>query len=100
MRELRRKAYQSPSWRKLRNNFIKQNPCCADCLSKGVVKPAEDIHHIKSPFKNNEVNYALLLDEKNLVQLCKACHAARHNADKRFVSPQQVINKLDELLKD
>ena len=61
-REMRRKAYNNPEWRKLRDIYIKEHPLCEDCLDKGKVVPAEDVHHIRSPFQNGECNKALLLD--------------------------------------
>lgn len=100
MRELRKKAYNNTAWRKLRETHLKSNPLCTDCLSKGKVTPAEDIHHIKSPFKGGKINYALLLDDNNLVSLCKPCHALRHNKEQGYVSPEEVIKQLEDLFND
>lgn len=98
MRELRRKAYNSTQWRNLRNTYIKQNPLCAECLRKGKVTPAEDIHHIKSPFKTGEINWHLLLDYDNLEGLCKSCHSEHHNKEQGFIPPQEIIKQLDMLM--
>ena len=100
MRMLRQKAYQNTTWRKLRNDFIKMNPLCADCLNEGKVVPAEDIHHIHSPFKNGEINWALLLDPNNLVSLCKDCHGKRHAAENGYRDPQEIIDALDAFFND
>lgn len=97
MRKLRQKAYQNPAWRKMRNTFIKEHAICADCLNKGKVTASEDVHHIKSPFKDGIINWNLLLDYTNLVALCKSCHADRHNSDKGWKSPEQIIEELDAL---
>ena len=32
-REMRRKAYNNPEWRKLRDIYIKEHPLCEDCLN-------------------------------------------------------------------
>ena len=97
-RELRRTAYNNSSWRKLRNTYIKEHPICEDCLSNGKITPAEDIHHIESPFKNGEINYHKLLDSNNLVALCKQCHSSRHNKEQGHISVEEVIKQLADLL--
>ena len=97
MRQLRQKAYQNKEWRKLREVYIHEHPICQDCLAKGKVTPAQDIHHIKSPFQNGEINYGLLLDYDNLVALCKDCHGNRHAAEQGHISPEEVIRQLDAL---
>ena len=94
-RELRQKAYNSTAWRKLRTYHIKTEPLCQMCLAKGVVKPADHVHHKLSPFRNGEVDWTLMLDPENLVSICAECHALEHNREE---SPEETIAKLDELL--
>ena len=96
-REMRRKAYNNTEWRKLRDTYIKEHPLCEDCLDKGKVVPAEDIHHIRSPFQNGECNKALLLDYNNLMALCKQCHNKRHNPN-QAPKIQDVLKQLADLL--
>ena len=96
-REMRRKAYNNPEWRKLRDIYIKEHPLCEDCLDKGKVVPAEDVHHIRSPFQNGECNKALLLDYNNLMALCKQCHNKRHNPN-QAPKIQDVLRQLADLL--
>lgn len=98
MRELRRKAYNNSSWRKTRDTYMKEHPICEECLKYGKVTPAEDIHHIKSPFKNGEINYTLLLDYTNLMALCKTCHAEIHNRQEGKQTVQDVLRTLADLL--
>ena len=100
MRELRRKAYNSTDWRKLRETYIKQNPLCAECLRKGKITPAVDVHHINSPFKTGEINWFLLLQYDNLESLCKTCHAEHHNKEQGHKPVSDIINDLDNLLND
>lgn len=97
-RKLRQKAYQSSEWRKLREVYLKRNPLCEECLLKGKITPAVDVHHKKSPFKNNEVNKSLLLDYNNLQALCKECHGDIHNRQQGRLTIQDVINQLEDLL--
>lgn len=96
-REIRRKAYNNTEWRKLRDTYIKEHPLCEDCLDKGKVVPAEDVHHIRSPFQNGECNKALLLDYNNLMALCKQCHNKRHNPN-QAPKIQDVLKQLADLL--
>ena len=97
MRKLRQKAYQDVKWRKERNLFLKEHPLCADCLAKGKVTPATSIHHLKSPFSKGEVNWNLLYDWDNLVALCHECHGIRHAQEQGHISPEDVLQQLDDL---
>lgn len=97
MRLLRQKAYQNTTWRKMRDCYLREHPLCDECLKKGKITPATDIHHIKSPFRNGEINYALLLDEDNLMSLCKECHGNIHAAQQGHISQEEILKQLDEL---
>jgi 5-methylcytosine-specific restriction protein A len=83
-------------WRKASKKFLQAHPLCEKCQSEGRVKAAEDVHHIKSPFFNGTYSRELLLDEKNLMAVCKDCHAAIHGKTK---TNQEIIAELDALLK-
>lgn len=100
MRELRRKCYNTTEWRKLRETYMKQSPLCEECLKKGKVTPASSVHHIKSPFKNGQVDKALFLDFNNLESICHECHAETHNKERGYVSPQEILKQLEELFDD
>lgn len=95
MRELRRKAYNNTAWRKMRDTYLHEHPICEECLKKGKITPAEDIHHKKSPFKGGEINYGLLLDYDNLMAVCKKCHQLIHN--QKALSAEEIIRQLDAL---
>lgn len=100
MRKLRAQAYNNTAWRKMRDTYMKEHPICEECLKKGKVTPAEDIHHRKSPFRGGEVNYGLLLDYDNLMALCKDCHGEIHAKQQGHISPEEIIKMLDELFED
>lgn len=100
MRKLRQVAYQNTAWRKMRDCYIKEHPLCDECLKNGKITPAEDVHHIRSPFKKGEINWALLLDEDNLMSLCKTCHAEIHNKQLGHTNPEEVLKQLDDLFND
>jgi 5-methylcytosine-specific restriction protein A len=98
MRKLRQKAYQTTKWRKIREVYMHEHPICERCIQKGIVTPAEDIHHIISPFKGGQINWEKLFDYENLMALCKECHAEIHNAQQGHVSPEEILKQLDDLL--
>ena len=71
--EMRRKAYNTMAWRRLRKYHLSQHPICEKCWNdKGIINPGTPehplhIHHIKSPFSSSGVNIDLLLDDSNLM---------------------------------
>lgn len=74
------KYYNSIQWKRLRNYYIRRHPLCEECLSKGIVKPAEEVHH-KLPFIygiTEEDRWNRLTDEDNIIALCKECHVEAH----------------------
>ncbi|MEG1838463.1 MAG: HNH endonuclease signature motif containing protein [Bacteroidaceae bacterium] len=77
----RRKIYTSTRWRKLRAWKLANNPLCEMCEAKGIVRPAEDIHHITSFMStyNEDQRKFLAYDYDNLMSLCKRCHQKIHN---------------------
>ena len=97
MRKLRQEAYQNTTWRKMRDTYMHEHPICEECLKKGKVTAAEDVHHKKSPFKGGEINWNLLLDYDNLMSVCKDCHGKIHAAQQGHVSPEEIIAQLDAL---
>lgn len=100
--EMRRKAYNTMGWRRLRKYHLSQHPICEKCWSdKGIINPGTPehplhIHHIKSPFSSSGVNMDLLLDDNNLMTVCGECHGLIHNNPK--VVNKAMIDKLDKLL--
>ena len=73
--------YNSKRWRALRNYFIQKNPICKICQSKGIIKGAQCVDHIKAlTIGGSQV------DINNLQSLCNSCHAkksSREGAEKR-----------------
>lgn len=79
-RESRQKIYQSAEWKKLREAKLLQNPLCEICLSKGIVTPAIDIHHIDSFTKYDGLKLLeVAYNYGNLLSVCKQCHQKLHN---------------------
>lgn len=100
MRKIRQKAYQNKNWRKMRDTYLKEHPICEECLKKGKVTPAEDVHHVKSPFRGGDVNYNMLLDYHNLESVCRECHGNIHASQQGHRNPEEILKALDELFEE
>ncbi|KAA6338638.1 hypothetical protein EZS27_013381 [termite gut metagenome] len=76
--------YNTPQWKRLRNAKYIENPLCERCLEKGIIKPAEHIHHIISFMQtdNQLRRLELAFDYSNLQALCTDCHNEIHNHKK------------------
>lgn len=79
-RQERQEVYNTTRWRKLREAKLMEQPLCELCQAKGIITPAEDIHHIDSfmsyeGMKRKEKAY----NYNNLQSICKECHQKEHN---------------------
>lgn len=72
--------YSTKYWKRLRNNYIMNNPCCEIHMRYGIVKPAEEVHHKKfiSSGKTLDEQRELCFDFLNLQSLCRECHHGIH----------------------
>jgi len=71
--------YTSRAWRKCREAVLKENNyLCQVCLSKGLIEPAVEVHHIKPLTPETVDDPRIALDMSNLMALCDACHDAQH----------------------
>lgn len=57
--------YNSPKWRKLRAEKLRQCPECEICGA-----PATEVHHIRA----HNGDWTLFLDYYNLMSICHECH--------------------------
>lgn len=92
-RRQRKKVYNSKRWIDLRTTKIQDQPLCEDCLKEGKITLAQEVHHIKSPFRKGLTDIEkdrLAYTYENLASLCKECHIKRHNPLWR---PKDIINK-------
>jgi len=62
------------TWRRLRQRVIAEQPLCVRCLERGIVRPADLVHHIV-PIS---VDPTLRLAPRNLQPLCRDCHGEVH----------------------
>lgn len=71
--------YKSKQWQRCQAYIIKRDKgLCQDCLSKGRLTPAEEVHHIIPLTPENITDPSITINEENLISLCKKCHKARH----------------------
>lgn len=85
MQKWAEKFYKGPAWQRCREAAIKRDRyLCVDCMKKGIIRPAEEVHHIQhlTPENINDPEISLNLD--NLVSLCRDCHQARHKSPRRY----------------
>jgi 5-methylcytosine-specific restriction enzyme A len=76
--------YNSPTWRRAREwVLIRDHYLCQQCLQKGVLTPAEIVHHIHHLQDHPE----RALDESNLQSVCARCHNQLHPEKGKSVQP-------------
>ena len=82
----RQSMYSKSEYRKLRDWYYQCHPICEDCQRIGLLTEAKDIHHVMSPYDPNispAESYRRLMDENNLVSLCRYHHNLRHGNCKK-----------------
>lgn len=98
-RKERQEIYQSPLWKKLRLAKLRDCPICEVCEMEGIIKLAEDCHHLKSFLNSNDEveRDNLAFDFDNLLSVDKICHSRLHNGDlKGCITKEDIRNKIDE----
>ena len=71
--------YTTRAWRKCRESFLKEKGgLCEICFSKGLIVPAEHVHHKVHITPENMNDPRITLDHSNLMALCSECHAEQH----------------------
>lgn len=82
MKEYARKFYKSAAWKKLRENYIReQGGLCERCLARGMLVPAQIVHHKIYISPENIKDPGITLDPENLEALCQECHNREHFAE-------------------
>lgn len=84
MKEWAKSFYKSQRWQKVRQAAISRDAyLCVDCMKRGIITPAEEVHHITELTPDNITDPNITLNLDNLVSLCRECHKARHGARQR-----------------
>lgn len=66
------KNYYGRVWKRIRDRYIIEHPMCEECLSRGIYKVADEVHH-KLPLTDGGIH-----EKNNLVSLCHSCHMKAH----------------------
>lgn len=90
MREFATAFYKSKAWQDCRAAYFRyRHGLCERCLSRGIYRPGEIVHHRQHLTPENIGNPAVTLCFDNLMLVCRDCHALEHKPEKRY--------KVDEL---
>lgn len=79
MKEYAEGFYKGKAWQDCRNAYLKSKQgLCEKCLSRGIIKGAEIVHHKIHISPDNIGNPDISLNWDNLECLCRDCHAEEH----------------------
>ena len=87
MKEWAAGFYKSIAWQQCRKAYLKsQRGLCERCLAKGIISPAQIVHHKIYITPSNINDPSITLDWKNLECVCRSCHSLIHEGrtDKRY----------------
>lgn len=75
----RKGFYNTPAWKHTRKAYRQSvGGLCERCLAKGIITPAEVVHHITPLTDENISDLDVALGWSNLQALCRKCHAEVH----------------------
>ena len=76
--------YKTFKWKKCREGYMKHaRGLCEECLKKGLIVPAEIVHH-KIPLNADNMNdQSIALSWDNLEAVCRLHHAEIHEGQNR-----------------
>ena len=78
--------YTSQAWKRCARGYRRSvGGLCERCRERGVITPAEEVHHKIKLTPQNINRPEIALNWKNLVALCKDCHLEVHKKPKRWV---------------
>ena len=84
--------YQSMAWKDTRKAYLKSvGGLCEKCLAKGIIKPAEAVHHVTPLTEENVFDLNISLSWDNLQALCRTCHAEEHEEMYQKLSKRRYI---------
>ena len=71
--------YKTKAWQDCREVYMKKaGYICEKCLKKGLIVPAEIVHHKIHLNAENVSDPSISLNPANLEALCRACHGEEH----------------------
>lgn len=85
--------YKSFAWKKCRAGYLRSvGGLCERCLARGLVVPADQVHHIRKLTPENLNDPAVTLSWDNLEALCFECHIAEHKSKRWRCGPDGKIS--------
>lgn len=96
MSKLTKVFYATQAWKDTRRNYKQSvGGLCERCLAKGIIEPAEIIHHKIPLTVDNVSDVNISLGWNNLQALCRKCHAEVH--EEMYMARSGRRYKIDEL---
>ena len=84
MRDFAEEFYASQAWRECREAYKSSvGGLCECCRAKGLITPAEIVHHKVHLTPENINNPNVTLNFDNLEALCRVCHGEKHKRIKK-----------------
>jgi len=81
--------YKSWKWKKCRAGYlVDAGGLCERCAARGLIVPAEQVHHKIKLTPENINNPAISLNWDNLEALCMDCHQAEHKQKRWRCDPE------------
>lgn len=77
--------YKTKAWQNCRDAYFRKvGGLCERCKAKGLIVPAEIIHHKVHLNAVNIKDPTVTLNPDNLEALCRNCHGEEHGRQKRY----------------
>ena len=82
MKDFAKAFYKSSAWKKTREAYLRSvGGLCERCRRKGLIVPAEIVHHKTYLTPENISDYTVSLSWAGLEALCRNCHAEEHTGN-------------------
>ena len=73
--------YKTQAWKNTQRNYKQSvGGLCERCLARGIIEPAEIVHHKIPLTADNIKDLDISLGHNNLLALCRKCHAEVHKS--------------------
>lgn len=82
-KEWAKSFYKSKAWQETRAWVLhRDGMACVRCRERGLIIPAEEVHHIIHLTKDNIGDKKISLNPDNLISLCYSCHKKEHEEER------------------
>lgn len=81
---LQAQFYKTKAWQRCRDDYFRRvGGLCEKCKAKGLIVPAEIVHHKIHLNAENITDPTITLNPMNLEALCRTCHGEEHPKGRR-----------------